>query len=435
MRRLLLLCSLALLLASLPRSVAANSGLNSTNVRVTDVSLISGADAEHPAIAAWGNTVYAVWRDNRHYYPYSSLSYSIYMAISTNGGATWSNNVRVSDPDYEGYLGYPAIAVGPNNQVWIAWTILACYLDNPCGNADLRNDVRLAFSDDGGATFTEVTAWDGNDASTGKQTPELALAPDTGTLYIMVHNVSDVDGDGYDIFLRILDFANQELRNVKLNSGHGNGRVNQVIGPRMSLTMRGQKICAAWEDRRSSAIYGTCSTDGGASFGTNFRISPAAGYYPRIALGADGTLFALYQQDQGRGLFLRRSSNLGNSWSVPIVISPPNVSEAVSDFDIKALPDRRLVVTWNSIFTLTGDLHFAVSTDNGNTFQVFTPVEDNQGSTPIAAKQYHARLAVDHSGRLNRVNLIWSDNRNTQYQIWSTFALLRQNVYVPLVTR
>ncbi|MCS6848399.1 MAG: sialidase family protein [Anaerolineae bacterium] len=435
------LLSSLLSLLILSHTACANVGIVGPNVRVTDGGLVSPADADTPHIAAQGNTVYAVWIDQRNYLlTPGGVDYSIYMAKSTDGGATWGSNVRVSNPDYEGTLDYPVIALGPNNQIWIAWTIRRCSgssSDNRCGGQSRYNDVQLAYSDNGGASFTEVTIWDADDSiSTGRQTPEIVVAPDTGVLYMLLH---DVNGDGYDIFLRSVDLTNEQINTVKVSEGAGNGRGGRLggVGPLLSLTMRGNTICAGWEDRRASAIYGACSTNRGQSFGPNFPITPGPGYYPRLALAPNGTLVAMYQQELNKSIFIRRSTDLGASWTSPKTLYTASAATDVTSLDLKVSDDNQVVAFWNSIYT-NGDLYFAVSTDQGDSFTVITPVEDNQGSTPNIARQGGTRLAVTGSGGSARANLIWRDNRNTQRQIWSARATLgasQQRVFVPLAVR
>jgi len=67
------------------------------NSQVTDAGLISLADATQPALAVLGNTLYATWLDEREGYSQPD----VYFAQSTDGGVTWSANVRVSARPYD----------------------------------------------------------------------------------------------------------------------------------------------------------------------------------------------------------------------------------------------------------------------------------------------------------------------------------------------
>ena len=126
------LCLLGLL-AILPLPVSAGGKLLGKNVQVTDRGLGDFSRAQSAAVAARGNTVYAVWLDERET---GTFSYSIYFAKSTNGSATWGRNVRVNDIALNGTsIEDPAIALGPNGEIWVIWYLRFCYTSFPDGVA------------------------------------------------------------------------------------------------------------------------------------------------------------------------------------------------------------------------------------------------------------------------------------------------------------
>lgn len=75
------------LIALLAGPVYAGSKLLGVNVQVTDSG--AGFDVGYPDVAANGNTVYAVWLDDRDSYN----EQDVFFSKSTDGGATWGNNV------------------------------------------------------------------------------------------------------------------------------------------------------------------------------------------------------------------------------------------------------------------------------------------------------------------------------------------------------
>ena len=75
------------LIALLTGPVYAGGKLLGANVEVTDSG--AGFDVGYPDVAANGNTVYAVWLDDRDSYN----EQDVFFSKSTDGGATRGNNV------------------------------------------------------------------------------------------------------------------------------------------------------------------------------------------------------------------------------------------------------------------------------------------------------------------------------------------------------
>lgn len=115
MKRIIPPLALAVVIAALPlpaRAAHADASLIGPNAQVTDSNLTGLGSADAPHIAAQGDTGIAAWRDTRHYIGVlGGLKHSIYMARSTDGGVSWGANVRMSDPEHEGNLNYPVVAL------------------------------------------------------------------------------------------------------------------------------------------------------------------------------------------------------------------------------------------------------------------------------------------------------------------------------------
>jgi len=89
-----------------------------TNVRVNDVTT---GDQRMPDLAIDNaGTVHAAWIDDR------TGNHNIFYANSTNGGQTWSTNLKVTDEESSASLVRPgdyfAIEAGPQNQAYVLWT-------------------------------------------------------------------------------------------------------------------------------------------------------------------------------------------------------------------------------------------------------------------------------------------------------------------------
>jgi hypothetical protein len=91
-----------------------------------------------PSLAADSRRgVFVAWQDGRRGSP------DIYLARSTDGGASFGPNVRVNDDQGQKWRGLPSLALGPNGEVCVAWE-------------DRRNDrpdIFFSKSTDGGLSF------------------------------------------------------------------------------------------------------------------------------------------------------------------------------------------------------------------------------------------------------------------------------------------
>jgi len=106
-----------------------------TNHRVTDTST---GNKVMPAVAARGSHVYVVWTDTRN------INQDIYFAASNDSGGTFGTNVKVNDDPSSAIQRYPDIAVDSNGVIHVVWE------DSRNGNYD----IYYSKSTDGGATFS-----------------------------------------------------------------------------------------------------------------------------------------------------------------------------------------------------------------------------------------------------------------------------------------
>ncbi len=255
--RLALVPLLALLLAPLGLA-RAGAILSPTNTRVTDSAQLDAWVGE-PSVARQGNTLYAVWRDARR--TGSRIEADIFFASSTDGGQTWGQNRRVSNTRFVGFTDHPAVSVSPDGTIWVTWGLDACYdTDIDCGGSgSLFNDVRGAWSTDGGQTWTESGFWNGTPGSIAdslNQRPQIHA--DDDRIFTLVHDPTFSNGDlvGFDIVLHVITRgAGLSAGFVILTPGASSGRPNTLGGPLTALAVSGGVVCAAWEDQRDSSSW------------------------------------------------------------------------------------------------------------------------------------------------------------------------------------
>src|SRR3989442_12099143 len=92
-------------------------------------------------------TVHAAWLDDR------SGNHNIFYSNSTNGGQTWSTNLRVTDEETSSSLVRPgdyfAIEAGPENQAYVVWTD---------GRTSDGSDYEIYFAGNPGFPVATLTA-------------------------------------------------------------------------------------------------------------------------------------------------------------------------------------------------------------------------------------------------------------------------------------
>lgn len=427
-------CALLLAPFDAARTARAGAILSTTNTRVTDSNQLDAWVGE-PDLASQNGILYATWRDARR--TDSQVEADIVFARSEDGGATWSANTIVSNSQYVGFTNNPTISVSPDGAIWIVWGLDACYdISITCGGSTLSNDVRAAWSFNGGQTWSESGLWNG---TPGSISDDLAQRPEvvaTNTrIWTILHDPTFSGGSviGFDIVLHEIARNGTNLSSsYKLLTPTSSGRMNTFGGPLEALAVHGSVVCAAWEDQRDgSSIYGTCSTNGAVSFPASARWSTnGSDGAPRLAFAPDGRLYLSYRDVDKKDLLVRTSTDSGSTWSAPV--NATNIGSAYTfEYDLAIGPDGQMVmpVAMGALSTASEtDLNLITSIDGGQTFALNGPLESgNEQYLNISTQD---RVAVATSGTAGdaRVHTLWADDRGdplvTSDLIWSTTSVL-----------
>lgn len=221
--------------------------------------------------------VYLTWAD-------AAGVLTIMLSRSTDGGATFSTPIRISVP---GNNNYSMPAIGPNGEVFVLWL------------AQDTNKIYLRKSIDGGLTFdpevlvasvtrpgsSRICAATSRSGLNGNirvsNIPVLAVETSSsssrGNMYIVFSAKPDPAGpDMADVFLvRSTDGGQTWSEPRRIND---DGTTNDQWLPFVTVADNGA-VGVMWYDRRADDqnllidVYMAVSTDGGASFSRNFRIT------------------------------------------------------------------------------------------------------------------------------------------------------------------
>nr|MBA3530762.1 exo-alpha-sialidase [Ardenticatenales bacterium] len=134
-----------------------------------------------PAMISDGTRLYVSWMDGRHDETGDLSRADVWLAISEDGGQSFSANVRVNPVEGD-YHNLPSLALGPGGRLHIAWE----------AREAARQVIYYAFSDDGGQRFSTPRMVTSSEGATQRGPSNASLALDgTGRIY-----VAWVDGHG-----------------------------------------------------------------------------------------------------------------------------------------------------------------------------------------------------------------------------------------------
>jgi len=135
-----------------------------------NIKIDNGINAEVPAIAVDNDAnIYVVWNDER------TGERHIYFAKSTDGGSTWSENIRVDDGS-PGGKACPRIAVDSVANLYVVWA------DPRNGGNDV--DIYFAMSTDGGHNWTDPNIRVNDENSFSQNWPDIDVDYEGG-IYVV----------------------------------------------------------------------------------------------------------------------------------------------------------------------------------------------------------------------------------------------------------
>ena len=294
--------------------------------------------------------------DDRVYYAY--LEYECGLSgidfPSMRNGTDWGPVYYLAGKG--GLSDKESIAVAPSGRLYAAWD-----------EADLGNELELAWSDDGGASWSSFV----NPTGSSVLGVIVATSPN-GTVYLTWWNLFSDD----IMFDWSWDGGLTWHADVRVNSVAGSARSSgswQIPIPAMVVDPSSGDIYIAWPDYRNGNqdIYAARSVNGGQSWSSNVRINDDSGsstqYMVDLAVDSRGTVHAAWE-DKRNGqwnIFYANSTDGGQTWTSNLRVTtqdtPGNYNRPGDYFALEAGPDDVIHVVWTDGRGDDFDIYYARS--------------------------------------------------------------------------
>ncbi len=362
---------------------------------------VPGANAsQRVELSSSGSYVYAVWHDYRS--PAGFVD--VYFNYSSDNGQTWKSDQHIDGTGSATSM-YPSIT-STGNFVYVAWQ------DNRSGN----DDIYFNRSTDNGVTWGTPIRIDLGDAAGASNSayPRLACQGSnvycmwkdmrTGSTYLPYFNYSSDNG------------VTWQASSVQLSQGSGYWCQLPLRG---GIECIGNYVYACWADDRDATgadqIFFNRSTNNGANWGTDVRISDSTGnacYNPSMDI--QGNYIYIGWEDLRmsgfREIFFDYSSDNGATWQSPDIgpldaggIGIPAIAPQIKsdgNYVYATWYDSRRFGMMNA-----GDIYFNRSSNNGSSWQ--TDIRVNNGTQPFGLQLNFPVMSAGNG----YVNIVWPDPR------------------------
>jgi hypothetical protein len=340
------------------------------SVRVNDVT--TGGQHLPTVTVGPAGQVYVAWVDCPADQDCSTAPPDIYFAKSTDGGQHFSARVLVSDDGPGAYANAPKIATDQDGTIYIVW-----HDDRTATPSDDSFDVYLSKSTDGGQSFLPSVRVNEHIANTYQYEPDLAVTP-TGTVYVSWQRYyfdDQLQQWDYDVYVAVsLDGGASFGTNINVGDGESYQYKSTIgVGP-------SGNVYVAWTDLRDDGagdIYFASSTNGGVTFSPSIRVNSYtedSQTYPELAIDGDEVVYVVWldwrrQADGSYDVYMARSTDLGASFGNEIRVSDADISTAASDLYpvITATGHGSVAVAWYDERTDDWDTYLTRSGDAGLT--------------------------------------------------------------------
>ncbi len=404
-----------------------NAGRSGGEIWGTDVQLSDdpeGVDgvAENPAIACAGDSIYVVWEDDRDS-EYGNRN--IYFSYSDDAGLTWQDDARLtSDPEGDWDALSPQIVVdydaasSPDKEIYITW------YDGRSG----AYDIYFTRSTNGYNFLPDEVRLDTDPPGSSYSAHPRIASDGMGDIFVIWEDRREGGNDVYTN--RSIDGGyNWSAADVRLDGGVAGGS-SDAFGLSLAVDVDAAvpAVYVAWHDDRNGGkdIYLNYSLDVGATWQAEaVRIDTDAegganSFYPDLAASNGEVVIAWHDdRDLGYDIYMRRSSNGGETWGPSSRLDTDLVGSAHSLGVRLARDGNRMVAAWSDFRvnteidgTAQPDLWYRASQDGGALWsEGELRIDDDPQSTAISDE-----VQVALSGPF--AHFLWVDYRLGRADLW-----------------
>jgi hypothetical protein len=381
----------------------------SPNKKVNDDGI--GNTQEDPSIAVDNNEkIYIAWSDDR------DGDDDIYISNSTDGGNSFSPNVKINNETSSTWHREPSLAVDAAGVIYVTWA----------KSISGDSNISFSYSTDGGNTFSENKTVNDDTSGMTQWHPCLTVG-DSGDIFIVWEDSRDSSNDIY--FANSTDSGNTFSPNKKINDDVG---TNPQWKPCISA-FGVKTIYIAWEDNRINErdIYFTNSTDSGGTFSPNKKVNDgirnAWRYQTSTAVDDEGNIYVVWADDRNGDwdIYFANSTDGGNTFSENKRVNDDIGNEDQKNPKIAVDSKGDIYIVWEDLRSAaTIDIYFAKSTDGGNTFSTNKRIDDDVSN----AGQIVPSIAVDD---IDNIYIVWEDFRNLMSDIYFSNSIDGGNTFSP----
>lgn len=315
-------------------------------------------------------TIHAVWEAFNPITLNRELFYSR-AAADTRAFSPPVNLINRPDLDVES----PVIGADASGQIIVA------YLRNDLTNLrDVRQDVALSISSDGGRTFGDpinVTR-----LSTRFRAVEVAMAVEPGGAINLAWTLVDLASGFEDVFFSRSTDGGRRFSTPR-NLSNTNSPVDFGFRPAVVADPTGLVGVSFTRVEGTASlrnVFFTRSTDVGATFAppvnitsvNSSRVAPAWVTPPSLFSDGEGTIvmvFTVFDQTRGeQEVYFTRSVTGGRTFSRPVGISRSGVVGGTALLPVVRVTGSTMIVVWQETKTGDDEIFFTVSADGGQTF-------------------------------------------------------------------
>ncbi len=329
-------------------------------------------------LAVNGNIINFVWLDNR------DGNYELYHKRSTDAGINWGPDTRLtnqSDPT----LFHCVAASG--NVIHIVWQ----------DRRDVNDQIYYKRSTDGGLSWSvdlrliNTTSFSFN--------PSVAVSGNN--VHVVCQDSRNVNPEIY--YKSSSDGGLSWGADIRLTSNSGNSLY-------ASVAVSGNTVNVVWHEDRDGnyEIYNKHSTDGGVNWGTDTRLTNASGFSWYSSTTAFGSLVSVVWEDNRDGnyeIYFKRSTDGGASWGTDMRLT--NAS-GISNKPSAISSNSGIHIVWHDNRDGHNEIYYKRSTDSGISWEADFRLRDNPASCSFPT--------IEISGAV--VHVVWTDFRFVSGEIY-----------------